>query len=79
MASIITIGKKMSKVKAAVGFKINDGNFGSISIDFSLEDDTKPGETPEEGLNRVYDTVSAMLNEEKAKATAYVRSKRGKS
>lgn len=56
----------MGKVKASVGVTKNLGNFESLRLDYSLETDSKPGETPEAALERVHKIVYKFLEEKVA-------------
>lgn len=52
----------MSQVTAHISRKINDGNYGSIEIAFSITDDVKDGEKISAAALRVYDYVETLLN-----------------
>jgi hypothetical protein len=51
----------LGKVSAAVGVTKNLGNFESLRLDYSLESDIRPGEKPDEALQRVHKEVYAFL------------------
>ena len=63
------------RVSAALGYTVNLGDFESLRIDFSIEDVKRPGETLEEGTERVFGVVNDILE---GKVAAAKRTFRGK-
>lgn len=53
----------MSKITVHLGRKIGDGNFGSVDIQFSVEDENQPGESTGKAFDRIYGFVEEKLIE----------------
>lgn len=53
----------MSKIRIALGYTMSLGahTFESIRYDFSVEDETKPGETTDQAFDRIYGYVENKL------------------
>lgn len=52
-----------TKVKVALGYTINLGNFQSLRIDLEVQDNKREGENVNEAFERVYAFVEGKLAE----------------
>lgn len=52
-----------TKVKVALGYTLNVGNFQSLRIDIGIEDSRRDGETITDAFERVYSFVETKLSE----------------
>ena len=52
-----------TKVKVALGYTINLGNFQSLRIDLEVQDNKREGENVNEAFERVYSFVEGKLAE----------------
>ena len=53
--------KKAPRVRWAVGYTINLGNFQSLRLDCEIEDSVFPDETIEEGSDRIWGIAEEQL------------------
>jgi predicted aconitase len=58
--------RKLAKAGARVSVTKNLGNFESLKIEEWLETDARPGESPEDALDRVYKIVYAHVEKKLA-------------
>jgi hypothetical protein len=65
--------KNETKVKIALGYTLNLGNFQSLRIDLGVEDSVRQDENVDDAFSRVYDFVEQKLitkiNEAKEETT----------
>lgn len=52
----------MTSLRVEIGRTINDGNFGSVKFDFSIEDEPRKDESVPEAFNRIYNFVESLIN-----------------
>ena len=52
-----------TRIRASVGKTINIGNYQSIRIEFSIEEDDKGNRTLEEQLTSLYKELNEMIEE----------------
>lgn len=54
---------EQTRVKVALGYTLNLGNFQSLRIDLGIDEDRREGETVSETFDRVYSFVEQKLVE----------------
>jgi hypothetical protein len=54
---------EQTRVKVALGYTLNLGNFQSLRIDLGIDEDRREGETASEAFDRVYSFVEQRLIE----------------
>jgi hypothetical protein len=64
-----------TKVKVALGYTLNLGNFQSLRIDLEVSDSKRDAETTNEAFERVYEFVENKLAEKVKEASAEIESK----
>lgn len=64
-----------TKVKVALGYTINLGNFQSLRIDLEIQDNKRDGENVNEAFERVYSFVEGKLQEKVAEAQGEIEGK----
>ena len=64
-----------TKVKIALGYTLNLGNFQSLRIDLEVQDTKRDGENTNEAFERVYSYVEEKLAEKVKEASAEIDSK----
>jgi len=64
-----------TKVKVALGYTINLGNFQSLRIDLEIQDNKREGENVNEAFERVYAFVEAKLQEKVSEAQSEIEGK----
>jgi hypothetical protein len=64
-----------TKVKVALGYTLNLGNFQSLRIDLEVSDNKRDSETTNEAFERVYEFVENKLDEKVKEASAEIESK----
>jgi hypothetical protein len=62
-----------ARVKVNVGYKVNMGNYETVSFDFGIEDDTRESEKAAEAFDRCFKFVWTRLENEVDKARAAAR------
>ena len=61
-----------TRVKVALGYTLNLGNFQSLRIDIGIDEDRREGESVSEAFERVYGFVEQKLIEKINEAKAEV-------
>ena len=64
-----------TKVRVALGYTLNLGNFQSLRIDLEITDNKRDGENTNEAFERVYAFVEEKLAEKVREASAEIESK----
>lgn len=64
-----------TKVKVALGYTINLGNFQSLRIDLEIQDNKRDGENVNDAFERVYAFVETKLQEKVAEAQGELEGK----
>jgi hypothetical protein len=64
-----------TKVKVALGYTLNLGNFQSLRIDLEVSDSKRDAETTNEAFERVYEFVENKLAEKVKEASAEIESR----
>jgi hypothetical protein len=64
-----------TKVKVALGYTLNLGNFQSLRIDLEVSDNKREAETTNEAFERVYEFVENKLAEKVKEASAEIESR----
>jgi hypothetical protein len=64
-----------TKVKVALGYTLNLGNFQSLRIDLEVSDSKREAETTNEAFERVYEFVENKLAEKVKEASAEIESR----
>jgi hypothetical protein len=64
-----------TKVKVALGYTLNLGNFQSLRIDLEVSDTKRENENTGEAFERVYEFVENKLAEKVKEASAELESK----
>jgi hypothetical protein len=64
-----------TKVKVALGYTLNLGNFQSLRIDLEVSDSKRDAETTNEAFERVYEFVENKLAEKVKEASTEIESK----
>lgn len=64
-----------TKVRVALGYTLNLGNFQSLRIDLEVQDNKRDGENTNEAFERVYSFVENKLAEKVKEASAEIESK----
>jgi hypothetical protein len=64
-----------TKVRVALGYTLNLGNFQSLRIDLEVSDNKRDGENTNEAFERVYKFVEDKLAEKVKEASAEVEAK----
>jgi hypothetical protein len=54
---------EQTRVKVALGYTLNLGNFQSLRIDIGIDEDRREGESASEAFDRVYGFVEQRLIE----------------
>jgi len=70
-----TVVNEETKVKVALGYTINLGNFQSLRIDLEIQDNKREGENVNEAFERVYAFVEAKLQEKVSEAQSEIEGK----
>ena len=64
-----------TKVRVALGYTLNLGNFQSLRIDLEVADNKRDGENTNEAFERVYSFVEEKLAEKVKEASSELESK----
>lgn len=64
-----------TKVRVALGYTLNLGNFQSLRIDVEVQDNKREGENTNEAFERVYGFVEAKLQEKTSEAKSEIEDK----
>ena len=64
-----------TKVKVALGYTLNLGNFQSLRIDLEVSDSKRDAETTNDAFERVYEFVENKLAEKVKEASAEIESR----
>jgi hypothetical protein len=64
-----------TKVKVALGYTLNLGNFQSLRIDLEVSDNKRESENTNEAFERVYEFVENKLAEKVKEASAEIESR----
>jgi hypothetical protein len=64
-----------TRVKVALGYTLNLGNFQSLRIDLEVSDSKRESENTGEAFERVYEFVENKLAEKVKEASAEIESK----
>jgi hypothetical protein len=64
-----------TKVRVALGYTLNLGNFQSLRIDVEVQDNKRDGENTNEAFERVYSFVEAKLQEKTSEAKSEIEGK----
>jgi hypothetical protein len=64
-----------TKVKVALGYTLNLGNFQSLRIDLEVSDNKREAETTNDAFERVYEFVENKLAEKVKEASAEIESR----
>ena len=64
-----------TKVRVALGYTLNLGNFQSLRIDVEVQDNKRDGENTNEAFERVYAFVEAKLQEKTSEAKSEIEDK----
>lgn len=64
-----------TKVKVALGYTLNLGNFQSLRIDLEVSDNKRENENTNEAFERVYEFVENKLAEKVKEASAEIEGK----
>mgnify|MGYP007006657521 FL=1 len=64
-----------TRVKVALGYTLNLGNFQSLRIDLEVSDNKRDNENTGEAFERVYEFVENKLAEKVKEASAEIESK----
>ena len=64
-----------TKVRVALGYTLNLGNFQSLRIDLEITDNKREGENTSEAFDRVYAFVEDRLSEKVQEASAELEAK----
>jgi hypothetical protein len=64
-----------TKVRVALGYTLNLGNFQSLRIDLEVSDNKRDGENTNDAFERVYKFVEDKLAEKVKEASAEVEAK----
>jgi hypothetical protein len=64
-----------TKVKVALGYTLNLGNFQSLRIDLEVSDNKRETETTNDAFERVYEFVENKLAEKVKEASAEIESR----
>jgi len=64
-----------TKVRVALGYTLNLGNFQSLRIDVEVQDNKRDGENTNDAFERVYAFVESKLQEKTAEAKSEIEDK----
>jgi hypothetical protein len=64
-----------TKVRVALGYTLNLGNFQSLRIDLEVADNKRDGENTNEAFERVYSFVEEKLAEKVKEASSEIEAK----
>jgi hypothetical protein len=64
-----------TKVRVALGYTLNLGNFQSLRIDLEVSDSKRDAETTNDAFERVYEFVENKLAEKVKEASAEIESR----
>jgi hypothetical protein len=64
-----------TKVRVALGYTLNLGNFQSLRIDLEVADNKRDGENTNEAFERVYNFVEEKLAEKVKEASSEIEAK----
>jgi len=64
-----------TKVRVALGYTLNLGNFQSLRIDVEVQDNKRDGENTNDAFERVYSFVEAKLQEKTSEAKNEIEDK----
>ena len=64
-----------TKVRVALGYTLNLGNFQSLRIDLEVQDNKREGENTKEAFERVYSFVEDKLAEKVREASQEIENK----
>jgi hypothetical protein len=64
-----------TKVRVALGYTLNLGNFQSLRIDLEVTDNKREGENTEQAFARVYEFVENKLSDKVKEASAELEDK----
>ncbi len=72
---IVGMENENTRVKVALGYTLNLGNFQSLRIDLEVSDNKRDGENTNEAFERVYSFVEDKLAEKVKEASQEIESK----
>ncbi len=72
---IVGMENENTRVKVALGYTLNLGNFQSLRIDLEVSDNKRDGENTNEAFERVYSFVEDKLAEKVKEASAEIEGK----
>jgi len=64
-----------TRVRVALGYTLNLGNFQSLRIDLEITDSKRAGENTDQAFTRIYEYVETKLSEKVQEASAELESK----
>jgi hypothetical protein len=64
-----------TKVRVALGYTLNLGNFQSLRIDVEVADNKRDGESTNDAFERVYNFVESKLADKVKEASAEIEGK----
>jgi hypothetical protein len=64
-----------TRVRVALGYTLNLGNFQSLRIDLEITDSKREGENTDQAFTRIYEYVETKLSEKVQEASAELESK----
>jgi hypothetical protein len=64
-----------TRVRVALGYTLNLGNFQSLRIDLEITDSKREGENTDQAFARIYEYVENKLSEKVSEASAELESK----
>jgi hypothetical protein len=64
-----------TKVRVALGYTLNLGNFQSLRIDVEVQDSKRDGENTNDAFERVYAFVESKLQEKTSEAKSEIEDK----
>ncbi len=73
--NIVGMENENTRVKVALGYTLNLGNFQSLRIDLEVSDNRREGENTNEAFERVYSFVEDKLAEKVKEASQEIESK----
>ncbi len=73
--NIVGMENENTRVKVALGYTLNLGNFQSLRIDLEVSDNKRDGENTNEAFERVYSFVEDKLAEKVKEASQEIESK----
>ena len=71
----VGMNNEETKVKVALGYTLNLGNFQSLRIDLEIQDNKREGENVNDAFERVYAFVETKLQEKVSEAQGEIEGK----